>query len=257
MKATLYSKAGKKKDEVVLNPEIFGAPVNHRLLELVQNAYSANLRRGTADTKTRKEVSGGGKKPWKQKGTGRARHGSTRSPIWKGGGTVFGPHPRSYYVNMPRAMRQSALISALSLRGDQKNLLLLEDVTLESAKTKEWVEVIKALPLEGKRALCVVSDFSENLQRASRNAANWVDVQRASDFNAYDVLQRPKILIEQNALAAIEKRLLGTEGEAVATEEGSSEKAKKPAKSKTIKKVKKPVAKKEAKKPAAKKGKKK
>src|SRR4051812_39068901 len=101
MKAPLYSKEGKKQDEVVLNPEVFAARINRRLLELVRNAYSANLRHGTADTKTHKEVRGGGKKPWRQKGTGRARSGSTRSPIWKGGGVVFGPHPRSYYVAMP------------------------------------------------------------------------------------------------------------------------------------------------------------
>src|SRR3989338_8326382 len=138
MKAQVYSKKGNKKGEVVLNPEIFAARVNKRLLELVANAYSANRRRGTADTKTRKEVRGGGKKPWKQKGTGRARHSSIRSPIWRGGGTVFGPHPRSYYVAMPQTMRRQALISALSFRGDQKNVFLLEDVNLETAKTKEW-----------------------------------------------------------------------------------------------------------------------
>src|SRR5574343_1491268 len=96
MKALLYSKEGKKKVEVVLNPAVYGVRINDRLLELVRNAYSANLRKGTVDTKTRGEVRGGGKKPWKQKGTGRARHGSPRSPIWVGGGTVFGPHPRDY-----------------------------------------------------------------------------------------------------------------------------------------------------------------
>ena len=212
MKAPLYSKQGNKKDEVVLNPEIFAARVNRRLLELVQNAYAANLRHGTADTKTRKEVRGGGKKPWRQKGTGRARHGSIRSPIWKGGGVTFGPHPRSYYVSLPSSMRRKALISALSLRGDQKNVLLLEDVKLESAKTKEWAEIVKSLPLDEKRALCVVKEIGAELDRASRNLQRLVTLRRASDVTAYDVLQREKIVIEQGALPVIEGRLLEAKG---------------------------------------------
>ena len=212
MKAIVYSKEGRKKSEVVLNPGIFASRVNDRLLELVKNAYSANLRHGTADTKTRKEVRGGGKKPWKQKGTGRARHGSIRSPIWKGGGVVFGPHPRSYYVNLPKAMRKLALISALSLKGEQKNIFLLEDVKLQTPKTKEWVEIVKALPLEGKRALCVVKEIEADFERATRNLEKLVAVRRASDLNAYDVLQREKVMIEQAAVGIIEERLLGAIG---------------------------------------------
>ena len=208
MKATLYSKDGHKKGELVLNPAIYAARINRRLLELVQTAYAANRRHGTADTKTRKEVRGGGKKPWKQKGTGRARHGSIRSPIWKGGGTTFGPHPRSYYVALPHTMRRDALISALSLRGEQKNVVLLEDAKLETPKTKEWVRVVKALPLEEKRALCVVKEIGLNLKRAGRNVSELVKIQRAGDLNAYDVLQREKIIIEQDALAVIEARVL-------------------------------------------------
>ena len=235
MKATLYSKEGKKKDEVVLNPEIFAARINDRLLELVKNAYSANLRHGTADTKVRKEVQGGGKKPWRQKGTGRARHGSIRSPIWKGGGVVFGPHPRSYYVNLPRTMRREALISALSLRGEQKSVFLLEDAKLETPKTKEWAEIMKSLPLEGKRALCVVKEMDENLERASRNMAHMVQVELARDLNAYQVLQREKIIFEQDAVPVIEIRLLN--GEALPVEE--VEKEGKKSEAKTAKKVRK------------------
>lgn len=211
MKAPIYSKEGNKKGEAVLNPEIFGARVNQRLLELVQKAYRANLRRGTADTKTRKEVWGGGKKPWRQKGTGRARHGSIRSPLWKGGGTTFGPHPRSYYVNLPATMRKQALISALSLRGDQKNLFLLEDVKLASPKTAEWAGIVKTLPLEGKKALCVVKEMDLHLTRASRNMLRWVEIQKARDLNAYHVLQREKIVIEEEALPILESRLLNVQ----------------------------------------------
>lgn len=240
MKAPVYSKKGNKKGEIVLNPEIFAARVNARLLELIRNAYSANLRHGTHDTKTHKEVSGGGKKPWKQKGTGRARQGSIRSAQWRGGGIVFGPHPRSYYVNMPKTMRRQALISAFSFRGDQKNIIVLEDAQLESPKTKEWAEIVKSLPLDGKRALCVVKDIEMNLQRASQNMANLVEVRRASDVNAYDVLQREKIILEQDAIAVIEGRILEAGAAAKTAEvkpEDKAAKAQKVAKRKITKKT--------------------
>lgn len=211
MKAPLYTKKGNKKGELVLNPEIYGARVNHRLLELVRNAYAANLRRGTASTKTRKEVRGGGKKPWRQKGTGRARAGSIRSPIWRGGGTTFGPHPRDYTVHLSRSMRQRALISALSLKGEQKNVFLLEDARLETPKTREWVEIVKSLPLGGKRALCVVPDWEENLRRASGNLRNLMEICTARDLNAYSVLQREKLVITEEALPVLERRILAGE----------------------------------------------
>lgn len=207
MKAVLYSQEGKKKGEVVLNPLIYAARVNRRLLDLVHTAYAGNLRHGTADTKTRKDVRGGGKKPWKQKGTGRARHGSSRSPIWRGGGTVFGPHPRSYVVRVPDTMRRAALISALSLKADQKNLVLLEGLKLETPKTKELAEIVRLLPLHDKRALCVVKTIEANTERAGRNLASWMRLRTASDLNAWDVLQREKLIIEQDALPVIEKRL--------------------------------------------------
>lgn len=212
MKATLYSKQGHKKAEVVLNPSIFSARVNKRLLELIEKAYAANQRHGTADTKVRKEVRGGGKKPWRQKGTGRARHGSIRSPIWKGGGVVFGPHPRSYFVRLSKMMRDKALISAFSLRGEQKNVLLLEDAKLAAPKTKEWVQILKALPLGKKRAICVVKEWDQNLKRAAQNVKARVDIQTAKEVNAYHVLGREKLIIEQDAVAVIEERLADAAG---------------------------------------------
>jgi large subunit ribosomal protein L4 len=228
MKAPLYSKEGKKKGEVVLNPEIYSARVNTRLLHLVEKAYAANLRHGTADTKTRKEVRGGGKKPWRQKGTGRARHGSIRSPIWKGGGTTFGPHPRDYYVNLPNTMRRQALISALSLKADQKNLLLIEGVELDSPKTKEWFEIVDALPLNRKPTLYVVKEIEPHLERASRNLKRLVELRRASDLNAYQVLKWHKLLIEENALPVLENRLISantTPESGAETEKGPVKKA--------------------------------
>lgn len=211
MNAPLYSKAGKKQKDVELNAAVFGVRVNKRLLALVDKAFAANLRHGTAATKTRKDVRGGGKKPWKQKGTGRARAGSIRSPIWRGGGTVFGPHPRSYYVNLPRGMKKKALLSALSLRASENGVILLESVQLEHAKTKELVKLFSALPVQGKSTLCIVKDFGESLKRASRNMRGWVRVRKASDINAYHVLRKTKLIIEEGALPELEKSLIESE----------------------------------------------
>lgn len=208
MKVTLYSKQGNKKKEVVLNPDIYAAEINQRLLDLIRNAYSANLRRGTASTKTHKDVRGGGKKPWKQKGTGRARQGSIRSAQWRGGGIVFGPHPRDYTVSISKEIKHAALISALSLRAEQKSLILLEDSNLETPKTKEWVNVMNALPNKEKRVLCVVRELGKNLKQASRNALKWADVQEAREVNAYHILQRERLVIEEEALPILEGRLL-------------------------------------------------
>jgi len=209
MKAPLYSKEGKKKSEVVLNPKVFGFRVNQRLLNLIRNGYAANLRSGTAHTKTRGNVSGGGKKPWRQKGTGRARAGSTRSPLWRGGGTIFGPLTRDYSQHLSQSMRLSALASALSSKALDKKLVVLEEVKLNSAKTKEWVDLVKAQPLDGRRALCVVKTADENIRRASRNMREWIDVKEARNFTAYDVLQRDRLMIDQEALAVIDQRIVG------------------------------------------------
>ena len=209
MKAPLYSKEGKKKGEVVLNPSIFGARINERLLQLVQKAYAGNLRRGTASTKTRKDCRGGGRKPWKQKGTGRARAGSNRSPIWRGGGVVFGPHPRDYSTHISKKAKAQAIVSALSLKAKEKNLMLLEEANVAEPKTREWVDILKALPLSQKRATCIVSDLNDNLKRASSNASNWVKLKSVDQFNAYHLLKREKVLIEKKALEEIEKRLAG------------------------------------------------
>lgn len=211
IQATLYAKTGKEKKEIVLPDEIFGAPVNQRLLSLVERGYSANLRRGTASTKTRGEVRGGGKKPWRQKGTGRARHGSSRSPIWRGGGTVFGPRPRDYSVSLSEGMRHKALIAALSLRAKEKNILLLEDTQLPAPKTKEFVKILTALPLEKKRTLCVVKEMNPILKRATQNLSRILRVEPARDLNAHHVLHWPKLLIEEEALPVIESRLLEKE----------------------------------------------
>ncbi|MFA5168045.1 MAG: 50S ribosomal protein L4, partial [Candidatus Omnitrophota bacterium] len=188
----------------------YGVRANDRLLELVRNAYSGNLRKGTVDTKTRGEVRGGGKKPWKQKGTGRARHGSIRSPIWRGGGTVFGPHQRDYTVSLSKTIRNLALRVMLSKRAGEKNLILLEAVKLETPKTKEFAVIAKALPVLKKRTLYVVKETTPNLKRASRNMRERIEIKTAAEFTAYDVMQREKIVIDEAAVELIEKRLAVT-----------------------------------------------
>lgn len=216
---SLYTQAGKEKKKVTLNKEIFSAPINQRLLDLVQKAFSANLRHGTASTKNRGEVRGGGKKPWRQKGTGRARHGSIRSPIWRGGGVAFGPRPRDYFVQLPQTMKENALISALSLRVKEKNMFLLDEVKLKEPKTKEFVEILEALPLKKKRTLFVVNEADPFLVRSARNLSGLVEIKRARELNAYHVLHWPKILIEEEAIGVLESRLLTVKEESETSED--------------------------------------
>lgn len=224
IQAPLFAKSGKEKKVVQLNEAIFGAPVNERLLSLVERAYSANLRQGNASTKTRGEVRGGGKKPWRQKGTGRARHGSIRSPIWRGGGVAFGPRPRDYSVDLPEKMKRQALISALSLRTKEKNIFLLEDTEIPNPKTKVVVKMLKALPLEEKRTLCVIKDEKPDFKRATQNLSGLLGIRRARDLNAHHILHWPKLMIEEGALPILESRLLGKEAlkKKGSSKEGSS-----------------------------------
>jgi large subunit ribosomal protein L4 len=196
---------GAKAGSLTLNPEIFGAPVKRRLLELANNAYAANQREGNAATKTRKEVRGGGRKPWRQKGTGRARHGSIRSPIWRGGGTVFGPHPRDYRVDMPKGMRLEALRSALSMRFKQARLTVLEDLNITEPKTKKLVQVLKNLKLTEDNLVCVVDQATPNLKRASQNLEKF-RLAECSSVTAYDILKRPRLMISKKALPLLDER---------------------------------------------------
>ena len=206
--AAVYSKNGKKSGELKLNETVFGAPINERLLNLVLTAYAGNQRRGTHNTKERDQVRGGGKKPWRQKGTGRARHSSRRSPIWRGGGITFGPHPRDYDTNLPDGMKQKALVSALSLKQKEENLMFLDEASLKEPKTKELVGIIKALGLKDSRTLFVADSVDEKLKRASRNLQDLFSIKLARDVNAYHILRRKKLLIEKQAIATLEGRAL-------------------------------------------------
>jgi len=213
-KISVFKIDGQQSGEIELNPLVFGARINERLLQLVLKAYAGNQRRGTHDTKGRKEVSGGGKKPWKQKGTGRARQGSIRAPQWRGGGIVFGPTPRDYDTRLPQKIRQKALISALSLKNKQAEITIIDDIQLSEPKTKHLVKMMDVLKLNKSRNLCVVSAMDEKLKRASRNLKEVFSIKRADDLNAYHLLRRKHLVISRSALPVIEKRALETESKA-------------------------------------------
>jgi large subunit ribosomal protein L4 len=166
----------------------------------------ANARLGTADTKTRAEVSGGGRKPWRQKHTGRARQGSTRSPIWKGGGVVFGPHPRSYRMDMPRKMRRLALRSALSAKAADSSIVLLEDLALEEPKTRGMLDVLDNLQVESS-ALILLPEHNVNVEQSARNIPD-VKTLQATCLNVIDILKYDTLIVPVKALEVIE-RILG------------------------------------------------
>ena len=199
---------GVETEEISLNAELFYARINRRLLDLVLTAYAGNQRRGTASTKTRRSIRGGGKKPWKQKGTGNARQGSIRAPQWRGGGTVFGPQPRSFYTRIPEQMRKQALISALSEKVKNKQLVVLSDLKLDKPKTKELCSVIRNIPLNGNRSLFLAVKPDENLKRASRNIHDFFKIENARDVNAYEILRRKMLIIEKEALPVLANRIL-------------------------------------------------
>lgn len=197
----------KKATIAGLDPMVFNGKVNKAVLYQAVRMYEANRRQGTASTKTRAVVSGGGRKPWKQKGTGRARAGSIRSPLWKGGGVVFGPHPRDYSYTLPQNIRREALRSSLNSKYNEKDLLVLDEIKVDKPKTKEFKKVLDSLKLNEK-ALFVLDKIDENLKLASRNLKE-VTLKRADDLNAMDVLKVKKLVLTKPALAIIEKKLSG------------------------------------------------
>jgi large subunit ribosomal protein L4 len=190
-----------------LNPKVFDGKINKAVLYQVIRMYEANMRQGTASSKTRDEVAGGGRKPWKQKGTGRARAGSIRSPLWKGGGNVFGPRPRDYSYILPQKIKREALKSSLNSKYNENDLMLVDDIKVDKPKTKEFKAVLNSLKLSEK-TLFVLDKIDNNLRLASRNLQK-VLLKRAEDLNARDVLASKKLVLTRPALAIIEKKLSG------------------------------------------------
>jgi large subunit ribosomal protein L4 len=161
--------AGEQIGEVELNDDVFAAPINRGLMHQALVRQQANARLGTHKVKNRTEVSGGGRKPWRQKGTGRARQGSTRAPNWVGGGVVFGPSPRSYAQKMPKKMRRAAICSALSAKLGSEGIVVVDDLSLEAPKTKQIVRVLDALGLANKSTLFVLAEHNMAFERSARN----------------------------------------------------------------------------------------
>ncbi len=190
------------KGKATLKEEIFGLPGRRDIIHGAIVNFLANQRQGTHATKTRGMVSGGGKKPWRQKHTGRARAGSIRSPLWRGGGTVFGPLPRDYYTSLPQALRKRALKEALSVKLSSGEIVAIDSLTIDRPRTKEMIKVIDNLGLTNKTTLIVLKDKDENVILSSRNIPG-VDVTRVTDLNAYEVLSHDRILITKDALDLI------------------------------------------------------
>lgn len=191
--------------EIELPTFITAQPPREHLLFEVVKMQLANRRAGTAATKTRGEVSGGGKKPWRQKGTGRARSGSIRSPIWVGGGTTFGPRPRSYAYRLPRSARRTALCAALALKQREGALVVVSDIILPEPKTKRMVEFLSRLELRNT-VLVVLHEKNAGVEKAARNLPQ-VKVLRSEGLNVYDLLRYRQILFTQEALRRVSERL--------------------------------------------------
>ena len=202
---TVFNIKKEKIGEVELNDAVFGVEVNPHILHDVVRMQRANRRSGNACTKTRNEVAGGGKKPWKQKGTGRARVGSIRSPLWRGGGVAFGPKPRDYSYKLPKKVRRLGLKMALSARVGEESLLVLDDFQMEEIKTKNFVSVMNTLDIDN--ALIVVAEGNENLLRSARNVVGF-KVLPTAGVNVYDILNFKHLVLLQPCVGEIEKRLL-------------------------------------------------
>ena len=199
MKAKLYQQDGKVMGEVELPASVFAAEIKEHLLYQVIKGYLANQRQGTSKTKGRSEVSGGGRKPWRQKGTGRARAGSNTSPVWARGGKAHGPDPRDYTTRIPKQMRKQALAGALSSRAQDGKIIVVESIKCDPPKTKTMAQFLNALSLYGSRNLLIVDQNGTGIYRAGRNVKN-LDIKPLSEINAHDVLDNENIIFSGEKL---------------------------------------------------------
>lgn len=208
----IYNTEGKEVDTVKLNASVFNGSVNTAAMYQAINAYRANQRKGLAATKTRGEVSGGGKKPWRQKGTGRARVGSIRSPLWRHGGVIFGPHPRDFYYKLPRKLKILSLKSSLNAKVKENNFILLDNLALEKPKTREAIKIFYNLKVVSNKAgksdrlLLLLDKIDNNLKLALRNI-NFLHVNLAVNTHTYEVMSHQKLIITKEGLSNLMGRL--------------------------------------------------
>lgn len=205
MQVQVYKQDGSKASLLTLNEHVFGIEPNTQVLYDVVNAQRAAMRQGNADTKVRSEVRGGGKKPWRQKGTGRARHGSRRSPIWVGGGVTFGPTPRSYAVKVNKKVGRLALKSALALHFQREQLIVVDKIEINEPKTKHFNEILTNLSIDS-RVLFVDVDFSDNIILSARNIPT-VSLENASHTSVYQLMNCSKLVLTVDAVKHFEEVL--------------------------------------------------
>ncbi|MFI5208094.1 MAG: 50S ribosomal protein L4 [Gemmatimonadales bacterium] len=204
LEVTAFEADGTARPRAVKLPaDPFDGLVHESAMHQAVKVFMANQRQGTVQTKTRGYVSGGNQKPWRQKGTGRARQGSTRSPLWPGGGTMFGPHPREYRQAIPKKLRQLARRSALNARAQEQALTVIAPLAFEEPKTKRMAELIRNMGLDGHRVLVLTSELKSNVVLSARNIPD-VDVMRYGDASTYDILHADAVVIEEPALGTLE-----------------------------------------------------
>ena len=203
--ADVYDIDKKKVSQIELNDAVFDAEANPDVMYEVVRMQMASKRRGTASTKERGDIRGGGKKPWRQKGTGRARAGTTRSPLWRGGGTVFGPSPRSYAYKLPKKVKKMALVSALSMKFNEQRIIILKEFLLEEIKTRKFKEVIDRFGF--KKALFVLDKSNPVLEKSSRNLSD-IKMIKSEGINVYDLLDHEYIVLLEPTVRMIEGALL-------------------------------------------------
>ena len=210
MELNIVDLHGTSVGQLALDPGLWDGKVNLKLLAQAVAMYRANVRAGTASTKTRAAVSGGGKKPWKQKHTGRARAGSIRSPLWRHGGIVFGPHPRDFSFRLPQAMRRKALLESLKGKLHDEELVVVEGLAADTPKTKPFGMLAKTFHAS-RKSLIVLDEPSEALVKSLRNLARF-HLRRAANLNALDVLNAQKVLVTKAAFERLEQRVKNGEG---------------------------------------------
>ncbi len=206
MLADVYTKDGKQTGQIELKDDIFAAKPNEHAMYQAVVTYLANKRQGNAKTKLRSEVSGGGKKPWRQKGRGTARAGSSRSPLWVGGGTIHGPKPHKFSLKLSKKVKKLAKISALSVRFEEKNLVIVEDFTFDEIKTKQMEEVIRNLKIEKEKLLILLPEKNDNIYLSSRNIPN-VSVFPVDKISTYEILNHKKLVVFKKAVDIIHNTL--------------------------------------------------
>jgi len=202
----IFDMKGQQLGAATLDPVVFDGKINHALMHQAVVAYLSNQRHGLAATKTRADVRGGGRKPWRQKGTGRARAGSSRSPLWRKGGTMFGPQPHSFYKDLPRRMKALALKSALNSKVQDNEMIVLDALSVGSYKTKELFGVIKNLKLETTKLKFVVDALDDKLKLSCRNLAK-ATIETAKNLTTYETLDCKKLVLTKNALKEVEERV--------------------------------------------------